>query len=66
MARYSAVVFYTRKPCSRIGTPTGGREFNLLPKEPIESLWDALWLSIEACLMFDGVKNAKMCKQAIS
>ena len=53
MARYSAVfVFYTRKSHSRIGTPTGGRELNLLPKEPIESFWDGLWLGIRLLLCF--------------
>ena len=34
--------------------PTGGRKFNLLPKEPIESFWDALWLGIQPFLSLDG------------
>ena len=33
---------------------TGGRELNLLPKEPIESFWDALWLGIQPFLCVDG------------
>ena len=32
--------------------PTIGRKFNLLPKEPIESVWDALWLGIRPFLCF--------------
>ena len=53
MARYSAVfVFYNRKSEGPAGTPTGGRKLNLLPEEPIESFWDALWLGIEPFLCF--------------
>ena len=51
MARYSVVcVFYNRESWNRVGVPTGGRESNLLPKEPIESFWDALWLGIRSFL----------------
>ena len=32
--------------------PTGGSKLNLLPEEPIESLWDALWLGIQPFLCF--------------
>ena len=39
----------------RVGMPTGGRELNLLPKEPIESFWGALWLGIQPFLCFDPV-----------
>ena len=35
-----------------MGTPTGGRESNLLPKEPIESFWVGLWLGIRLLLCF--------------
>ena len=36
----------------RVGTPTGSRELNLLPKEPIESFWGGLWLGIQPFLCF--------------
>ena len=36
--------------------PTIGRKFNLLPKEPIESVWDALWLGIRPLLCFYNTK----------
>ena len=53
MARYSAVfVFSDRKSPSRAGTPTAGRKLNLLPEEPIENFWDALWLGIQLFLCF--------------
>ena len=32
--------------------PSGGRKLNLLPEEPIESLWGALWLGIQPFLCF--------------
>ena len=55
MGRYSAVfVFDDRTSYSRAGTHSGGRKLNLLPEEPIESFWDALWLGIQPFLCFDG------------
>ena len=45
-------MFYTRKSYSRIGAPPGGRELNLLPKEPIESFSDVLLLGVQPFLCF--------------
>ena len=51
MARYSAVfVFY----CIQ-NVKIDFLKFNLLPNEPIESFWDALWLGIRPFLAPMGV-----------
>ena len=39
--------------------PTGGKELSLLPKEPIESFWDALWLGIRPFLCFCALRRQK-------
>ena len=47
-ARYSTVfVFYCRQ-----NVKIDFLKFNLLPNEPIESFWDALWLGIRPLLCF--------------
>ena len=47
-ARYSTVfVFYCRQ-----NGKIDFLKFNLLPNEPIESFWDALWLGIRPLLCF--------------
>ena len=48
-ARYSTVfVFYYCRQNVKIDF----QRFNLLPNEPIESFWDALWLGIRPFLCF--------------
>ena len=55
MARYSAVfVFY----CTQ-NVKIDFLKLNLLPNEPIESFWDALWLGIQPLLCFIVQKSEK-------
>ena len=50
-ARYSTVfVFYCRQ-----NVKIDFLKFNLLPNEPIESFWDALWLGIRPFLCFTEI-----------
>ena len=50
-ARYSTVfVFYCRQ-----NVKIDFLKFNLLPNEPIESFWDALWLVIRPFLCFTEI-----------
>ena len=54
-ARYSTVfVFY----CTQ-NVKIDFLKFNLLPNEPIESFWDALWLGIRPLLCFTLQKGVK-------
>ncbi len=43
--------------------PIGGRELNLLPKEPIESFWDVLQLGIRPFLCSCALKPQKMLEE---
>ena len=56
-ARYSTVfVFYCRQ-----NVKIDFLKFNLLPNEPIESFWDALWLGIRPFLCFIWIIIIRRC-----
>ena len=58
VARYSAVFCFISEKNSSVFVfylqQTNFLKLNLLPKEPIESFWGALWLGIRPCLCFDA------------
>ena len=43
---------------------TAGRELNLLPKEPMESFWDALWLGIRPFFVIGWRNVVESCRDA--
>ena len=51
MARYSAVfVLHGKNSQNRDLASTNDRELHLIPKVPIESFWDGVWLGIQPVL----------------
>ena len=54
ISRRNVVTLMARRNVVTLMARRNPAKLNLLPKEPIESLWDGLWLGILPILCFDG------------